>query len=312
MKILAVEDEPSSLLIIRSMVESLGHECIIATDGNHAWRSFLAHEPDVVISDWTMPGLSGPRLCQKIRVHTSNSYCYVILVTARDRPEDLLDGMSAGTDDYLVKPLRLADLRARLIAAQRVTSLHRQLFLQRAELVRLNGELSAMAARDPLTGLGNRRALEADLKVLEARVVRYGHSYCMGLLDIDRFKAFNDTYGHLAGDQALRDVADQLQGQARSGDALYRFGGDELLCLFPEQSIATAGIALERMRESVERLAIPHAANPHGVVTLSVGLARMDAGHLRPGAEVLKQADESLYRAKKQGRNRIGSLTAAG
>lgn len=140
-------------------------------------------------------------------------------------------------------------------------------------------------------------------------MTRYGHSYCMALVDVDCFKSFNDQYGHQAGDQALREVAAQLRQQVRTGDSLYRYGGDELLCLFPEQSIASATIAVERMRSGVEGLGIVHGGNPRGVVTLSAGLARMEPEHPRPGAAVLQEADQALYRAKAEGRNRIGAPT---
>ena len=162
-----------------------------------------------------------------------------------------------------------------------------------------------MARRDPLTGLGNRRALDEDLDLLEARVSRYGHRYCMALLDVDHFKSYNDTYGHQAGDQILQTVAAQLEAQARGGDALYRYGGEEFLCIFPEQSLANGFMAVERMRIGLQRLAIPHAETPLGVLTISGGLAMLDPGHSRAASEVLKEADEVLYRAKQLGRNRV-------
>jgi diguanylate cyclase (GGDEF)-like protein len=168
--------------------------------------------------------------------------------------DEILEGMTAGADDYLVKPLDPDDLQARLIAAARVTCLHRQLAQQRTELQSLNQELTAIARRDPLTGLGNRRALQEDLELLEARVTRYGHRYCMALFDVDHFKAYNDAYGHQAGDEVLHAVAAQLKDKARSGDAIYRYGGEEYLCIFPEQSLATGIHAVQRMRIGVERL----------------------------------------------------------
>lgn len=213
--------------------------------------------------------------------------------------------MSAGADDYLVKPLDPADLQARLVAAARVTSLHRQLADQRIELERLNCDLAEVARRDPLTGLGNRRALEEDLALLEARVSRYGHTYAVALLDIDYFKSYNDNHGHQAGDEVLRAVAAELKDQARSGDALYRYGGEEFLCIFPEQSLATATQAVQRMRRGVAQLAIDHLNNPPGVITVSAGVAQMDASHSRSMSEVLKEADEALYRAKDLGLNRV-------
>jgi diguanylate cyclase (GGDEF)-like protein len=302
---LVADDDPTSRLIAQMALRNLGHECDAVSDGAQAWDAYRSHRPDVIISDWSMPGLTGLELCRTIRAQVADGYTYFIMVTSHGNLDEILEGMSAGADDYLVKPLDSEDLQARLVGAARVTSLHRKLAEQQTELEKLNDELTAMARRDPLTGLGNRRALDEDLELLEARVTRYGHRYCMALLDVDHFKSYNDTYGHQAGDQILRTVADQLEAQARGGDALYRYGGEEFLCIFPEQSLSNGFMAVERMRIGLQRLAIPHTDNPLGVLTISAGLAMLDPGHARAASEVLKEADEVLYRAKQLGRNRV-------
>jgi two-component system, cell cycle response regulator len=310
MRILVADDEPTSRLIAQLALRGLGHECDTVVDGAQAWDAFRTSPPDVVISDWMMPGLSGLELCRNIRAHTAASYTYFILVTGQGAPDQIIEGMNAGADDYLIKPLDTDALQVRLIVADRVTSLHRQLAQQRTELEELNHELTVIALRDPLTGLGNRRSLEEDLGLLEARVARYGHRYSIALIDVDHFKAYNDTYGHQAGDQILRTVADQLREEARGGDAVYRYGGEEFLCVFPEQSLAKATVAAERMRSSLEGLAIPHSADSLGVVTLSAGLAMLDPRQTKSVGDVVKEADEALYRAKQLGRNRVESLAA--
>ena len=171
-------------------------------------------------------------------------------------------------------------------------------------MTRLNLELTTIARVDPLTDVGNRRGLQEDLELLEARVTRYGHRYCMALIDIDHFKSYNDSYGHQAGDEVLRAISQELKDQARSGDALYRYGGDEFLCILPEQSLPGAEIAVERMRAGVERLAIPHAVNRHGIVSISTGVTVMGS-HAQLVTEVLKEADEALYRAKSPAAGRL-------
>jgi diguanylate cyclase (GGDEF)-like protein len=310
MRILVAEDDAATRLIFEAALQNFGHTCQTVADGAQAWDSFRSFHPDVVISDWNMPKMTGLELCRKIRGQPSGPYAYFIMVTTHDAPEHIFEGMRAGADDYLIKPLRPETLEARLIGAARVTSLHRELDLHRGELEGSNRELNLVASRDPLTGLGNRRALEEDLQTLKARVNRYGHSYCMSLLDIDNFKSYNDTCGHQAGDLALQAVAEQLKDQIRSGDSLYRYGGDELLCIFPEQSLNMANVAVERMRVAVQGLAILHPANPGGVITLSAGLAVMNPDQLRSVGEVLKDADEALYRAKSLGRNRVERVAA--
>jgi two-component system chemotaxis response regulator CheY len=212
------------------------------------------------------------------------------------------DGAQAWDAFLLLDP---EDLEGRLIAAARVTALHHQLASQRGELEVFNANLTEMAHRDALTGLRNRRALQEDLDLLEARVVRYGHRYCMALLDVDHFKSYNDTYGHPAGDRTLQAVASELLRQARAGDTIYRYGGEEFLCIFPEQSLASGTVAVERMRAGVEALAIPHTGTPRGLITVSAGMAVLDPDHTRFAGEVLEEADRALYRAKELGRNRV-------
>jgi two-component system chemotaxis response regulator CheY len=309
-KILLVDDDPTALLFGRVALRQLGHECDTVIDGDQAWESFQSDRPDVVISDWMMPGLNGLELCRNIRADSGGGYPYVILLTSKRAHHQILEGMTAGADDYLIKPLDPAALQSRLIAAARVTSLHRQLTDQRTELEGLNLGLTSLAQRDPLTGLSNRRVLQEDLEVLEARVVRYGYCYCMALLDIDHFKSYNDSHGHQAGDHVLRTVSAQLKEHIRTGDALYRYGGEEFLCILPEQALTTGIIATQRMRLGVQQLAIHHDVNSAGVVTLSAGVAMLDPDHIRPAGEVLREADQALYRAKQLGRNRVENLVA--
>jgi diguanylate cyclase (GGDEF)-like protein len=310
LRILVVDDDATSRLIARTAVQSLGHECRTESDGARAWQSFQSHPPEVVISDWMMPGLSGLELCRRVRGDCAG-YAYFILVTSRKDLDRVLEGMNAGADDYLVKPLDPDDLQARLIAAARVTALHRQLAAQQATLEELNVSLTDIARRDALTGLANRRAMQEDLEQLEARVSRYGHRYTLALIDVDHFKSYNDTYGHQEGDKVLARVAAELKRGSRSGDALYRYGGDELLCILPEQTAETGACAVERMRAAAERLAIPHTGNPTGVVTLSAGMAMFDPLRSRTVAEVLREADASLYESKQLGRNRVSCAVVA-
>jgi diguanylate cyclase (GGDEF)-like protein/PAS domain S-box-containing protein len=181
---------------------------------------------------------------------------------------------------------------------------------QRSQLENLNTELISLARHDPLTGLSNRRVLEEDLETLGALVGRYGHRYSMCLLDIDHFKAYNDAYGHLAGDAVLRAVGAQLKQQIRTGDTIYRYGGEEFLCILPEQTLASGILATERMRAAVQSLNITHPVNSTGVVTISAGVATLDPDRVRSVRDVLKEADDALYLAKQQGRNRVETIVS--
>lgn len=304
-KILVADDEPTTRLIAEAALTSLGHECTTVSDGAAAWLAYREQRPDVVISDWLMPGLTGPELCRNIRAEPADQYAYFIMISVLGAPERVLEGMIAGVDDFLVKPLDPEQLELRLVTAARVTALHHQLLEQWSELKQANLALTTSVRTDPLTGLGNHRALDENLDLLDAMASRYGRGYCLTMLDIDHFKSYNDFYGHQAGDLALRAVAAELSGQLRSGDAVYRYGGEEFLCILPEQSLESGTQAVQRMREAVERLAIPHHDGPLGVLTVSAGVAVPDPAHTRPAHEVLKEADDALYRAKRLGRNRV-------
>jgi diguanylate cyclase (GGDEF)-like protein len=308
MRVLVADDDPTSRLIAQMAVKRLGHDCDTAIDGTKAWSAFRRSRPDVVITDWMMPGQTGLQLCENIRAEPEGGHVYVILVTSHDAHANILAAMSAGADDYLIKPLNPDELEARLIAAARVTSMHRQLADQRTQLQTLNEELATLARSDPLTGLKNRRVLQEDLVMLDDRAVRYGQRYCMALLDVDHFKSYNDNYGHQAGDDVLRIVGGELAHQARAGDAVYRYGGEEFLCILPEQTLASGIDATQRMRASVQLLNITHAHNGFGMVTLSAGVATLDPANFRAAVEVVKEADDALYQAKRLGRNRVESM----
>lgn len=307
MKVLVAEDDAVSRMILQRAVEKFGHEVLVAEDGRKAWELYQKTPGvDVVISDWMMPDMDGLELCRRLREEERDEYTFFIFLTALGDKEHLLKGMQAGADDYLAKPLDREQLQVRLIAASRVNSLHRKLSEQNAELEKLNKELFATSRQDPLTRLGNRLRLREDLETLSAQAERYSHSYCGILCDIDFFKPYNDTYGHLAGDEVLKKVADVISENLREGDTAYRYGGEEFLIILPEQTLESASVAAERLRRSVEELAIPHdAKTPPGVVTISLGLAILSPGEKKLAEELLKEADTALYRAKEAGRNRV-------
>ncbi len=318
MRILIVEDDRVSRTILHRTIEKFGHECLVAKDGAQAWAIFQSTAVDVVISDWMMPDVDGIELCRRIRASSREDYVYFIFLTAQADKECLLLGMRAGADDYLTKPLDVDELQVRLIAATRVTSLHQQLAHQKQELERLNHQLFHQARQDPLTQLRNRLQLWEDLEILRSRVDRYGHRYCIALCDVDFFKRYNDHYGHPAGDRVLQAVANMMAQHCRSGDTAYRYGGEEFLIILPDQSLASATMAVDRLRRAVEGLAIPHQAKtPPGVVTISAGVAALLPTDIRPPDLVLQEADTALYRAKEFGRNQVAAyetskaLTAA-
>jgi two-component system cell cycle response regulator len=296
MRILAVDDDPISLRILAAVVRASGHECLSAADGAEAWELLSTAEIDVVVSDLQMPGLDGLELCRRIR--EQKGYTYVVLVTSRSDPGEVRRGMQAGADDYLTKPIDTTALPLRLIAAERVTALHTELAGQRAELERLNAQLAAAARIDALTGLRNRRALDEDLPTLVSRYERYGHQLSAVMLDVDHFKAYNDRFGHPAGDRLLKEASAAWHSTLRRTDILGRYGGEEFIVLLPGADLEQATATLERLKQ----------ATPP-VTTFSAGVATWDG--TETSEDLIARADKALYSAKSAGRDRVVAVLGA-
>lgn len=303
LQVLVAEDDGATRRLVGALLTAAGHEVLLAASGEEAWEVYQQSGADVLVTDWLMPGLDGPELCRRVREKPVGEYTYIVMLTALGGPEHALAAMEAGADDHLSKPLHPLALQARLVAAARVTALHDELAAYRSRLWQLHLESATAARTDPLTGLGNRLRLTEDLDQRSAQVGRYGYRFWVAVFDLDHFKAYNDRYGHQAGDEVLRAVAEAVMRTSRRGDAYYRYGGEEFLGVLPELSPATAGLVGERLRRAVENLAIPHAGNPPGVVTASIGLAPLGAeGDVHT---VIGEADRLLYAAKAAGRNRV-------
>ena len=304
MKVLIADDSPTPRFMLERELRALGHECVVAEDGDQAWAMFQGSGVDVVISDWMMPGMDGDELCRRVRSDPEAPYAYFIIHTSLDDRRHVVAGLEAGADDYLTKPFGDEELATRLIVAERVTALYRTLATQQAELKRLNAVLLEDSRRDGLTGLSNRRSQDEDLEKLAGRAERYGQLFTVALFDVDNFKAYNDSAGHRAGDEVLRAVAAELTRQIRGGDAIYRYGGEELLVVFPGQTAETGQMGAERMRAAIESLGIAHPGlEADAVVTVSAGVACFEAGDQTDVGKLLERADGALYDAKAAGRN---------
>jgi two-component system cell cycle response regulator len=311
--ILMVDDNAKKRFALKAALAPLGYTIVEAESGFEALRCLRAQDFAIILLDVMMPGMNGFETAALIRQRKQSELTPIIFITAHAENEgSSTDHYAQGAVDFIFAPVPPAELRAKV-------SVFANIYLQAEELASkaraaqssadmlgvLNVELTAIARRDPLTSLRNRRALSEDLVDLEARASRYGHRYCMAVIDIDYFKTYNDNYGHLAGDEALQLVSARLTELLRSGDSLYRYGGEEFLCILPEQSLESGCQAIERMRSGIEELAVAHVGNPVGVMTISGGVAMLDAARRRTANQVLKEADEAMYRAKRDGRNRV-------
>jgi two-component system cell cycle response regulator len=310
LRVLVVDDEDDLRLHLKGLIEELGCSCTTAKDGVEAWQLHRAKPFDVVLCDWIMPRMDGPRLCRKMRAEGGHPYTYFVFMTSLADKAHLAEGLRAGADEYMTKPFDVDELGARLSSAARVTAMHRALLDNNAVLRRESQRSLQIARIDSLTGIGNRLRLSEDLAAARARGLRYGRPNCIALCDIDFFKQYNDRCGHVAGDDVLRRIADALRRNLRDADTIYRYGGDEFLALLPEQLLASAAIAMDRMRQAVEALAIVASADaPGAALTISVGIAQLAAND-DTDEDWIRRADVALYEAKSSGRNRIGGVEA--
>jgi two-component system chemotaxis response regulator CheY len=299
MRVLVADDDGLQRRSLVSALEKAGYRVETASDGHEAWEALEREDIRLVVTDWEMPRITGLELLRRIRSDRLRQYIYVIMLTGRMAQDDVNRGLDAGADDYMTKPFDPLELALRLRAGQRVLRIRENLTVE-------NERLRKEAFLDSLTGARNRRAFDDDHARIHAEAERYGHAYSLAMIDIDQFKAYNDSLGHREGDLALQYVARVLLRNARTSDVVYRYGGDEFAWLLTHTDARRSRTGAERMRRLVEDDRVPHPANdPHDVVTISVGLASHEPGRRASAATVLERADAALYQAKRHGRNRV-------
>jgi diguanylate cyclase (GGDEF)-like protein len=318
--VLVVEDEVIIGQDIRRILRGFGYEVpAVAATGGDALRAAEAHPPDLVLMDIKLRGpLDGVQTAARLQEKHDTSIVYL---TSHSDETTLARAKATSPYGYMVKPFTDRELRTCIEIALRRREVESQAAEESSRVVAANVALVALGAdhkreserflaaarTDPMTEAANRLQLQEDLEGIADRATRYGHHYCAAFCDIDGFKSYNDTFGHLAGDDAIRVVARTIHQQLRRGDRFYRYGGDEFLVLLPEQSLTRARECMERVRAAVE--SISHGADGEPIarpVTISLGIAELlSATDSDPIQSWLQQADGALYRAKAQGRNRI-------
>lgn len=307
LRVLVVDEDEAERLALAEAIRSMGHTCRVAADALEAWNLHQESPAELILCEWSAPELTGVELCHRVRVWSPGVYTHFVLFTAIDQKARFLEGMRAGADDCLIRPIDLEVLEARLLAASRVSAVQRELLGRTRSLETDSQRLVVIARTDPLTEAANRRRLKEDMEAILDRAKRYGHRYCAGFCDIDWFKSYNDAFGHLAGDDAIRLVSYAIQRQLRRGDGFYRYGGEEFLVLLPEQSLSSAGECMERVRRAVASIHDgPEGRNLSRPLTISVGVAELRAAEGPDAIRAwLQRADAALYRAKQLGRNRV-------
>jgi len=290
--VLVVDDAPSNLVILTESLRS-EFDVRIATSGAEALRLVEEAPPDLILLDILMPDMDGYEVCRRLKANPATSNIPIIFLTAKGDVADETLGLSIGAVDYIIKlvsiPIVLARVRTHV------------------ELKRRGDLLETLSMRDGLTGIANRRRFDDCLGRAWRQSLRGATPLSLIMADIDHFKAYNDTYGHLAGDECLRAVATSLASALkRPGDLAARFGGEEFAMVMEETSLGGATHLAETMREAVAGLGMEHRdSSVAAIVTITLGVA---SAVPRPGLgpdALLRLADYKLYEAKLAGRNRV-------
>ncbi len=295
--VLVVDDSPFSRKLVEQALSGSSFSLLFAENGGGALRLFKEHRPAVVITDWMLPDCSGPELCQQIRAESSDFLSYVILLTSMTEKEDIVRGLSSGADDYLTKPFDRGELLARIGVGRRTVNLHREIDAK-------NKLLEELAHTDSLTGLPNRRAIEEWASRQLRGAARHGYPLWVVHADLDGFKSINDGYGHEAGDQVLREFATILKENIRASDISGRMGGDEFLMVLTHIQEDQMQMALERLRARFASKKFAFGGESI-LVTASFGACGFHGKNPPEFSNLVRQADEALYCAKRAGRNQI-------
>ncbi|HET7565999.1 MAG TPA: diguanylate cyclase [Gemmatimonadaceae bacterium] len=309
-RVLIVDDHPDNVEILRAHLEASGYRTMTATDGEEALELVAECPPDLILLDVMMPRLDGNEVARRIKADRSLPFIPIIMQTALDSVASKVEGLGAGADDYITKPVNYVELEARIRSMLRIKALQDEVQQRERDLARANSELHKMAVTDGLTGLFNRRHLEERLREMFEHSARLHEPLSCVMADIDHFKAINDRYGHQVGDEVLKQLAMLLRRVAREMDRVGRYGGEEFMVILPGTVLDACVTFAERARQEVA----DHVFTFDGGTlraTMSCGVAAWPHPRIAERDELVKAADDALYVAKALGRNRVVRFDSA-
>ncbi|GAA5314844.1 MAG: hypothetical protein AseanaTS_00480 [Candidatus Pelagadaptatus aseana] len=302
MTILIIEDSSTVQRTMEKGLASLGYTLVFSSSGEEGLQYLDQHSVDMIFLDVEMPGINGFETARIIRSRLDSQWVPIVMLTSNASDESYEKGIDSGCDDYLIKPISYGVLRAKIKAFMRIVKMHRRLLHEYQDL-------QTLSARDGLTGCFNREYF-SDRADEYLSGTPENHSAI--LIDIDYFKKYNDTYGHLIGDECLKQVAKAIMQSARhDGDVVCRYGGEEFALFLSNTDLESARVVAQRICRNVAALAIPHKASEVAdCVTISVGIFSNQQSRLTSLKPILSAADAALYEAKAKGRNQIIGLDA--
>ena len=304
-KILIVDDIPVNIQLLEKQLSSSGFNVIAARNGEEALKQVEAENPDLVLLDVMMPKLDGFETCRILKSNNNTDYIPVIMVTALNEMEDKIKGVEAGADDFITKPFNKHELLVRVKSLLRIKKLHDQLQEKIDLLEQAKERLRELAVTDGLTGIYNHRYFKQFLAKEIIRANRHNTKVSMAMIDIDHFKIYNDTNGHLAGDSILQQVAKLMVQNLRSIDVAARYGGEEFVIVLPQTDLEAAKIVAEKLRILIENNQFEkEETQPGSKITISIGIATYP-DNSKDLEGLINSADQRLYAAKSLGRNKV-------
>lgn len=291
-RVLIVDDSIINIKIMLRILED-DYEILYATSGEEALSLVLLYNVDIILLDVLMPGLDGYEVCKRLKSQPLTENIPIIFVSGMSNVDDETKGLEAGAIDYIVKPFNTTIVKMRV--------------KNHLELKKYRDLLENLSLRDGLTGIANRRYFDENYNIEWQRALCKNETVAVLLLDIDFFKNYNDFYGHLQGDECLRQVARALDDSMKgSGGFAARYGGEEFVVLLPLGTLEEALHIGEKLRKNIESLRIHHSTSTISEhITLSIGVAVMKPEENMPSRSLLEMADHALYQAKHQGRNKV-------
>lgn len=309
LKVLVVEDSKVTMKVLCNYLERMGIQPLKAELGKTALEIYSREHPDIILLDAQLPDIDGFDIALEIRrLEQKKDWTAIIFLTSMTKDEDLARGIEVGGDDYLLKPISEVVLKAKVIAMRRLVEMQRSLVAVTHQLNVVNKELQKLSTTDGLTGISNRRMYD-ELSVREwRRCERMKKPLSLVMVDVDNFKLYNDHYGHQAGDECLKVVAEQMRRAApRPSDLVARYGGEEFVFVLGETDADGAKWVANLLRQRIADLNMPHTAAPLQHVTVSCGVASVVPDEKLSLDVLMKSADHALYQAKQQGRDRVAS-----
>jgi diguanylate cyclase (GGDEF)-like protein len=304
LRVMAIDDDEIALANLVNLLQPWGLQVTPVTDPLQFWDYLTAVNPDLLLLDIEMPGLSGLDLCQVVRQDCQYGDIPILVITAHNNPQCMEQVFAAGADDLIHKPILGPELVTRVLSRLERVRLRQQMTQLQGQQTR---HWQQWASLDSLTQAANRYALETFSQQAWQQAEQTQQSLAIIFCDIDQFKPYNDHYGHQAGDRCLVQIAQLLSGCVRvRKDQVARYGGDEFVIVIPDTDLGRALLVAERIHQAIAALNLPHATSTHAYVTLSMGIAATVPEPQQSISTLLQIADQKLYAAKAQGGNTYG------